>query len=571
MKRLPIILALILLFGAVLASMIWHLSQLQSGMIESAALRTSQLYSTALEQFRTLYTSEVLEKAREHGLEVTHDYASRDDAIPLPATLSMLLGEEIGKQASGATAYLYSPYPFRIKKRSLLVDEFNSEAWEFLTANPQEQYYRFEQKHDDPVLRYATADIMRTECVSCHNSHPDSPKTDWKIGDVRGLLVVNLPLNAISVQTNADLRKTSISYAAVAAAIAAILAMVIIKLSRQSEELSRRVKERTEDLESEILRRQKTEERFRQAIEAAPAAMIMVDRAGIIAHANHEAAELFGFTVGTLVGQSIDVLVPNDKRAEHPSNRENYVENPVARRMAGLDLLAQKKQGEIFPAEIRLNPIDTPDGIVVLCSIVDLTERKKSMNVILDQAKELEAANDLLEHQATTDSLTNVANRRSWNNQLETILKLSQRYDHPVSILMTDVDHFKKYNDDLGHPAGDRALAATAQTLRDAARGTDFVARYGGEEFAVLLPETDQDQALLTAEKLRKAVEAMSGLDRGITISIGVSTLLSEQKEPFDLEMIEKQLVEEADKALYRSKESGRNRITHFNDMDDGK
>ena len=539
-------------------------------MIESTALRTSQLYSTALTQFRVLYTSEVLEKARAHGLEVTHDYASRDDAIPLPATLSMLLGEEIGKQASGATAYLYSPYPFRIQKRRLPVDEFNSEAWEFLSANPQEQFYRFEQQHDDPVLLYATADIMRTECVSCHNSHPDSPKTDWKTGDVRGLLVVNLPLTAIAVQTSDDLRKTSISYTAVAVGIAAILAMLIIRLSRQSEELSRRVKERTEDLESEILRRQKTEERFRQAIEAAPAAMIMVDRQGVVAHANHEAAELFDYSVGKLVGQSIDILVPNDKRAGHPSNRDNYVENPVVRRMGGRDLLAQKRRGEIFPVEIRLNPIDTLDGTVILCSIVDLTERKKSMNLIVDQAQELEAANDLLEQQATTDSLTNIANRRSWDHQLETMLKLSRRYDHPLSILLADVDHFKKYNDDLGHPAGDRALTATAQTLQDTARGVDFVARYGGEEFAVLLPETNHDEALLVAEKLRRAVEAMSGLDRKLTISIGVTTLLSEQNEPFDLETIEKQLVEEADKALYHSKESGRNRTTHFNDMGDG-
>jgi diguanylate cyclase (GGDEF)-like protein/PAS domain S-box-containing protein len=569
MKRLPIMFALILLFGTVVASMIWHLSQLQSRMIESTALGTSQLYSTALAQFRTLYTSEVVETASKHGLEVTHDYASRDDAIPLPATLSMLLGEEIGKQASGATSYLYSPYPFRIRESSFLRDEFNSKAWDFLTANPQEQYYRFGQQHDNPVLRYATADIMRPECVSCHNSHPDSPKTDWKTGDVRGVLVVNLPLDVISAQTRDDLKRTSISYTAVAIGIAAIFTLVLIRLNRQSEDLSRRVKKRTAALESEILRRQKTEERFRQAIEAAPAAMIMVDREGIIAHANHDAAGLFGYTVGKLVGQSIEILVPTEKRALHPKNRDAYVSSPVARRMGGLDLLAQKEDGEIFPVEIRLNPIDTPDGVVVLCSIVDLTERRKSMNVILDQAKQLEAANDLLEEQATTDSLTNVANRRSWNYQLETIFRLSQRFSHPVSILLADVDHFKKYNDDLGHPAGDRALTAIAQTLQNTSRATDFVARYGGEEFAVLLPETDHEEARLAAERLRKAVEAISRLDRKVTISIGIATLSMQPAKHFDFEKIEKQIIEQADKALYRSKESGRNRIVHFDDMDD--
>ncbi len=569
MKKLPIISALILLFGIVVASMIWHLSRLQSEMIESTALGTSQLYSTALSQFRTLYTSEVVEKARRHGLEVTHEYESRDDAIPLPATLSMILGEEIGKRASGATSYLYSPYPFRIRESDSLRDEFNGAAWSFLTENPGEEYYRFDPHGDFPILRYATADVMTSECVSCHNTHPESPKTDWKTGDVRGVLVINLPLNAITAQTRDDLRTTSMSYTAVGVGIAGILAIVFIRLGQQSEELSRKVKERTAELESEILQRQKTEERFRQAIEAAPAAMIMVDREGTIAHANHEAAELFGYTVGSLVGQAIEVLIPGEKRVHHPLNRENYVASPVARRMGGLDLLAQKKHGEIFPVEIRLNPIDTPDGIVVLCSVIDLTERKKSLDTILDQAKALEAANDLLEEQATTDGLTNVANRRSLNYQLESLLKLSHRFGHPISFMLADVDHFKKFNDDLGHPAGDRALTTIAQTLQEASRGTDFVARYGGEEFAVLLPETDHDGALVAADKLREAVEAIPGLDRKVTVSIGVSTLRPDRDKSFNAEMLEEQLIEQADKALYHSKENGRNRISHFHDMGD--
>lgn len=567
MKRMPIILALILLFGSVVVTMIWHLSQLQSGMIESTALRTSELYSIALAQFRTLYTAEVVEKAENHGLEITHEYESRDDAIPLPATLSMMLGEEIGKQASGAKSYLYSPYPFRSREQNFLLDEFNRQAWDFLTANPQERYYRFEQQDTNPMLLYATADVMRPQCVSCHNSHPDSPKTDWKTGDVRGVLVINLPLNTIYAETKRDLRKTSLSYAGVGIGIASFLGMVIFRYRQQSDELSHRVAERTADLESEILRRQKTEERFRQAIEAAPAAMIMVDQEGTIAHANHEAARLFGYTVGRLVGQAIEVLVPVEKRGHHPLHRKNYINDPVARRMAGLDLLAQKKNGDIFPAEIRLNPMETPKGKVVLCSIVDLTERKKTVNTILEQSKQLKAANDLLEEQATTDSLTKIANRRSWSSQLETMLLLAQRFGHPISILLADVDHFKKYNDDLGHPAGDRALITIAQTLQDTSRSTDVVARYGGEEFAVLLPETDRDEALVAAEKHRRGVEAISGLERKVTISIGVATLRLQGSDSFDVKILEEQLIDRADRALYHSKDRGRNRITHFSDM----
>jgi diguanylate cyclase (GGDEF)-like protein/PAS domain S-box-containing protein len=536
-------------------------------MIESTALRTAKLYSIALTQFRTLYTAEVVAKVRKHGLEVTHDFASRDDAIPLPATLSMILGEEIGKQAAGAKSSLYSPYPFRIRNRDLPLAEFNSEAWDFLSANPQEHYFRFEQQGNNSILRYATADVMRPQCIACHNSHPDSPKTNWKVGDVRGVLVISLPLNTITAQTRADLKTTSIAYSGIGIGIAVILSIVIIRLRQQSDQLLHRVKERTADLESEILQRKKSEERFRQAIEASPASMIMVDQGGMIVHANHEAEKLFSYPTGRLVGQPIEMLVPIEKRAGHPANRKAYISNPTARRMGGLDLLAQNKQGKVFPVEVRLNPIDTRDGIVVLCSIVDLTERKKSENTILEQAKQLEEANALLTKQATTDSLTNVANRRSMSHQLETLLRLSQRNARPISILLADVDHFKKYNDDLGHPAGDRALITVAQILKDTARGADFVARYGGEEFAVLLPETDHDGALVVGEKFRRTVEAISGLDRNITISLGVATLKIERHSSFNVEMIANKLIDQADKALYYSKKSGRNRITHFNEI----
>lgn len=181
MKNLRIILTLSLVFSIVLASMIWHVSQLQSELIESTAIRTAELYSTALAQFRTLYTSEVVGRASKHGLEATHDYRSREKAIPLPATLSMMLGENIGQHTSDARSRLYSPYPFpwRKNKEKPSAYEFDQKAWEFLSANSGKQYYQFSDDDNKPVLHYATADVMKSECVACHNTHPDSPRTDW--------------------------------------------------------------------------------------------------------------------------------------------------------------------------------------------------------------------------------------------------------------------------------------------------------------------------------------------------------------------------------------------------------
>ena len=133
---------------------------------------------------------------------------------------------------------------------------------------------------------------MRAECVSCHNSHPDSPKTDWQEGDVRGALTVTLPLGSIATQASTNLKTTIIAYVSVGLGLAIAIGIVIIRLYRQSEELELKVLARTEDLESEIALRQKMEERFRIGIEASPAAMIMVEKAGRILHANLEAERL---------------------------------------------------------------------------------------------------------------------------------------------------------------------------------------------------------------------------------------------------------------------------------------
>ena len=569
MKHLGIILVLTLVCFIIVASMIWHVSQLQSELIKSTALRTAQLYTTALTQFRTLYTSEVVEKARKHGLEVAHDYAMRDNAIPLPATLSMILGEQIGKLTAGASSQLYSPYPFPWRKveENTLLDEFDKKAWEFLSANPDKQYYQFSKEGNKTILFYATADLMRPDCVACHNSHPDSPKTDWKTGDVRGVLEVSLPLDVITSQTSTDLRTTIIAYTTVGLGIVFIVSMVIIKLSRHSEELEQRVAERTTDLETEIVRRQKTEERFRLGIEASPAAMIMVNELGDILHVNHEAEKLFGYLPGDLVGKSIDTLVPDKERMNHPLYRETFFKNPSARKMGGRDLFARKLNGDNFPVEVGLNPIDTPDGKIVLCSVVDLTERKKFEETILDQTKLLKMSNERLYLEATTDGLTNIANRRSLYSQLDTFLQLSRRNSRPVSILMTDIDYFKKYNDDFGHLGGDRALKTVAQKLNEVNRDADFVARYGGEEFAIVLPDTDQEGALAVGEKLRKSIEAISGLDRIITMSFGAATAIISRDDPFVVEQLRENLIKQADEALYYSKENGRNKITHFNKM----
>jgi signal transduction histidine kinase len=170
------------------------------------SIQSAALYSDALAEFRSVYTSEVVNRLQNNGLvEFRHDYQKFKNTLPLPATLSMQLGQRIGESNSGALSSLYSPYPFPWREvGGGISSDFKRKAWQALT-NRQESYYEFTQIDGKKVIRFATADVMREACVSCHNTHPDSPKTDWVVGDVRGVLEVIQPIESISEQARQNL------------------------------------------------------------------------------------------------------------------------------------------------------------------------------------------------------------------------------------------------------------------------------------------------------------------------------------------------------------------------------
>jgi diguanylate cyclase (GGDEF)-like protein len=161
---------------------------------------------------------------------------------------------------------------------------------------------------------------------------------------------------------------------------------------------------------------------------------------------------------------------------------------------------------------------------------------------------------------AYVDGLTQVFNRRYFDQRYIKEIGRAQRYKRSLSLLMIDIDHFKKYNDMLGHVAGDEAIRMVASQLEKSLRKADVVCRYGGEEFVVLLPEIGSASALKVAEKLRKAILTVQFAgeeklpEKHLTISIGVAAF------PEHGESAE-EMLKNADKALYRAKESGRNRV----------
>ncbi len=182
--------------------------------------------------------------------------------------------------------------------------------------------------------------------------------------------------------------------------------------------------------------------------------------------------------------------------------------------------------------------------------------------LVAKRTEELNLANERLALLSFTDALTGLANRRCFDETLEKEWRRAARLGIPLAVVMADVDNFKHYNDSLGHPEGDRCLAAVADVfLKSVGRAGDLAARYGGEEFVVLIPGADHAAALAVAEALRVACEARaiahpaSSVGPVVTISLGVASCT-----PAD-ETMAASLVAQADAALYRAKQDGRNRV----------
>lgn len=189
-------------------------------------------------------------------------------------------------------------------------------------------------------------------------------------------------------------------------------------------------------------------------------------------------------------------------------------------------------------------------------------EQSKLLELKVKELSELREVNFKLESLSTLDGLTGISNRRSFDNYIDMSLKNCARSDKPISLIMADIDYFKNYNDNYGHLQGDDCLIKVAKTMASSVkRPLDFVARYGGEEFAVILPETDEEGAKVIAETIRKNIEELkiihehSSAAPYVTLSLGIETILP--KPDYSVS----ELIENADKALYKAKQNGRNQF----------
>jgi diguanylate cyclase (GGDEF)-like protein/PAS domain S-box-containing protein len=405
-------------------------------------------------------------------------------------------------------------------------------------------------------------------------------------------------------------------------------------------------------------------EALRTICRITPYPLFLVDDQGSIVMANIRACDLLGYPEDELIGQPIEVLVPETLRVAHRGQRDAYLGMAEIRHVReGLDVDARRRDGSEIPVEVTLVPVDTVQGRAVIASVIDLRQRKDLESQLRDERDFSEAIIDSLpglfyllnregrflrwnrnvelvtganadelarlpawslfddqdaerireaieavfreggceidaelntrdgvsipyhftgrrvelggqecltgagidisnqkalearlRYQASHDSLTGLVNRNYFEELLRQEFARAKRSETPFSVVMMDIDHFKKVNDHFGHLTGDQVLRRFAESQQARTRTSDILARWGGEEFALLLPETDLagGASLAEAVRARVAETPMPGPGR-ITVSLAVTAHR-------DGESVH-ELLKRLDEALYAAKDSGRNRV----------
>lgn len=247
---------------------------------------------------------------------------------------------------------------------------------------------------------------------------------------------------------------------------------------------------------------------------------------------------------------------------------QNAIHN-VSGMVMGVKSATQTYGTTLTDVNSRISTAKSPDEIKAVVKMASdstrsMIEQNARLEEMLKQSNEvMEELKRDLEHvrrEAMTDSLTGLSNRKSFDGEIDRVIRDYSSRKGVFTLLMLDIDYFKSFNDNFGHQVGDQVLRLVARTLKDGLKGKDFAARYGGEEFAIILPDTDLSGAVIVGNALRKAVAGKDVINRStgkvlgrITLSVGVAEFAGE-KTP-------EELIVRADGALYTAKHNGRNQV----------
>ncbi|WP_438969941.1 sensor domain-containing diguanylate cyclase [Methylophaga sp.] len=274
-------------------------------------------------------------------------------------------------------------------------------------------------------------------------------------------------------------------------------------------------------------------ELWRVLFEQSAEGMVVIDLSGNVVEVNKRYADMLGYTIEEMLHLQVWDW---DTQFEQEEIKKMLLE--VDDKGAYFETKQRRKDGTVIEVGLSNNGATYKGEKLIFCLCRDITQQKQ------DQAKILRLA--------MIDNLTGLFNRHAFEAKLDNEINRVSRYSKPLSVLMYDLDHFKKINDNFGHNAGDAVLLKVAELVRDNIRDVDMASRWGGEEFLVLMPEADIDEAKVVAEKLRKVIAEHPFEEvKSVTASFGVTQFVADESPESFLKRV--------DDAMYLAKQQGRN------------
>ena len=602
-------------------------------VLDQQTTTTAEAILTQIQADREYYSAVVMPRLTAMNLSISAEYHLTPNAFPLPATFIREVTEMIANSPAGYRVKLISPWP--INKKNGVQDAFQEEGFKALLTTNTKMFKRQEHANGTTVMRFLVADrAVSQSCLGCHNTHPNSPKQDFRLNDIMGGIEVSIPIESALQQA----RRDQLWIVAGGGGVSLIVMLLIVwgsrvvvtqpvrELTAQMQKVSGAggdvveepaVRRRTEQAMGEEIRqlwhgfwdmylslRLHQQERSADLEQQAGEMQILNQRLidmqkitqsmqqaiseeevyRILCHTLQQSLSLRQILILRLNASEdrLETIWTAPKREDLPldgypvwnephrcpvirSGRDYKVQD-TSRDLVCSSSVSNEQQGGYWCVPLVIG--GRTIGVVHLVSqepgrwTEDTCHWIEALvNVaapMIGHLQHLERA----KRRALIDELTGTYNRRFLEEALaKMVVPDDRRRGQVLSLMVIDLDHFKKVNDTYGHQVGDMVLKTVAQTLHRTLKESDVLARYGGEEFVVVLPRTDTAGAVAVGERLRVAVAGLSlrklapVAPERVTISIGVASY------PVHATTVT-ELIRAADEALYQSKSQGRNRVT---------
>ena len=440
-----------------------------------------------------------------------------------------------------------------------MANDFELGMIQYFKDNPQEKE-SFLQKDD--AFYYTQPLYIKESCLSCHGKREDAIPSirdkyatayDYKIGEIRGLINIEIKKRDFFAGMYADFTNTLLSTIFLYIAFLIIIYQLIKEMRQKEDQYTQQLKS---DIKKKTYEIKKQKDTFETLFEKSSDGILIIEDGKFI-QCNEKIVEMLHYhskedLLNARPSELSPEFQPDGRRSDEKS--EEMIALALEKGSHQFEWVHTKANGKNFISEVTLTAITLNNRNVLHVIWRDISEKAKAKQALIDQK-------NILDYQAHHDGLTGLPNRVLFNDRMEHGIELAKRHHTKLALFFIDLDHFKQINDSLGHQIGDRVLIVVAERLKAKIRKEDTLARLGGDEFTIIMEDLDKiEDASLLAEKIQKVLTQpihIEGHTLYTSSSIGISLYPQDDTDANNL-------IKYADTAMYKAKDEGRNNFQFY-------